>query len=351
MSASLMVGALLIACSLAVSGSRTLGQEGVPEDVVITLERTICFGECPVYTVSIDANGNVAYEGKQFVRVEGRQTDRIPISQVAALLETADRIGFFKLRDHYRANVTDLPTKFVTITRNGRTKRIEDYLGAPSGLQELEKQIDEVARTKRWVRIDEQTLRELVIDGWSPSLEERSELLRKALRHDDVEVIKELLAIGADANVLYPGTNTPPLMMVWSAAAARVLLDAGANPIAKSDGGGTPLGWAVCLEPEVTEVLIKAGVPADQPADSDGRTALWLASCRGNAGVVQLLLNAGANPDARHGGMSAIECARKGREATQARPSSILDGTPLFVPDFDRVIELLGQALATRRPK
>ena len=34
-----------------------------PSDVVVTLERTSCFGGCPVYTVSIDRSGNVAYEG------------------------------------------------------------------------------------------------------------------------------------------------------------------------------------------------------------------------------------------------------------------------------------------------
>jgi hypothetical protein len=33
--------------------------QGVPEDFLITLERTSYFGECPVYAVSIDARGNV----------------------------------------------------------------------------------------------------------------------------------------------------------------------------------------------------------------------------------------------------------------------------------------------------
>jgi uncharacterized protein DUF6438 len=101
----------------------------IPPDVVIRLERTFCFGECPVYSVSIDAMGNVTYDGTEFVRVKGRQTDRIPVPRVAELLATADRIGFFDLRDQYRTirnpdrtetMVTDLPTTFVTITRGGR---------------------------------------------------------------------------------------------------------------------------------------------------------------------------------------------------------------------------------------
>ena len=62
-------------------------REPHPSDVVIRLERTACFGECPVYSVAIDGDGNVVYEGAKFVRVVGRQTDRIPASRVAAILD------------------------------------------------------------------------------------------------------------------------------------------------------------------------------------------------------------------------------------------------------------------------
>lgn len=155
----------LIAVAIWTSAGDGRGQtSAMPGDLLIKLERTACFGECPVYTVSIDGKGNVTYEGARFVRVEGRQTDRIPLSRVAEILATAERIGFFELRDKYRTIrnpdgtetiVTDLPTTFVRITRDGRSKRIEDYIGAPDGLRELERQIDEAAGTKRWIRRDE----------------------------------------------------------------------------------------------------------------------------------------------------------------------------------------------------
>jgi hypothetical protein len=321
----------------------------VPDDFLVKLERTACLGECPVYTVSIDAIGEVTYNGTKFVRVEGRQTDRISGARVQALLETAERIGFFDLNDQYRMNVTDLPTTFVTITRGGRSKRIEDYVGAPPGLKELERQIDETARTKRWTRMDVPTLQESIRDGWSPSTKERAEMLRKALEYDDVDVVKALLEIGADPNTGCYGTNTPPLMMVRSAAAARALIEAGAMPIATNNNGGTPLGWAAYLAPEVTDVLLKAGAPADAPSDRDGRTALWKGACNGNVGVVRLLLNAGANPALRPGGTSALECAQRGLEAERSRRPSVLDGKPPFMKDFDGVIALLEEALAKRK--
>jgi hypothetical protein len=169
--------AAAIAIGVSSTSSESRGQpEGVPDDLVIKLERTRCFGACPVYTVSIDAKGNVIYEGIRFVTVQGRVTDRIPIARVAALLATADRIGFFELRDQYRTKknpdgsetiVTDLPTTFVTITSRGRTKRIEDYYGAPDSLEELERQIDDAAGTKRWIKAEDRVPRIFVPRGAS----------------------------------------------------------------------------------------------------------------------------------------------------------------------------------------
>jgi Domain of unknown function (DUF6438) len=128
--------------------------QAVPEDFVIKLERTACYGQCPVYSASIDARGNVTYDGTSFVRVAGRQTGRIPISNVAALVATVERIRFFELDDRYRQLITDLPTTFVTVTRDGHSKRIEDYFGAPKSLKDLERQIDDLAGTARWIGRD-----------------------------------------------------------------------------------------------------------------------------------------------------------------------------------------------------
>lgn len=136
----------------------------VPGDVTITLERTACFGTCPVYTVTIDAQGNVVYTGTRFVRLTGQKTGRAPVARVAAILKLAEKIRFFDLNDRYleirhpdgsMSTVTDLPTTFVAITQAGRSKRIEDYVGAPEGLKDLERLIDDVAQTRQWVSINE----------------------------------------------------------------------------------------------------------------------------------------------------------------------------------------------------
>jgi hypothetical protein len=353
-----------VVCGLLVAGLAAIpargGAQDVPDDFLVKLERTICGGECPAYWVTIDASGTVTYEGTEFVRVQGRQTDKVPASRVAAILAAAERIDFFNLRDQYRTIrnpdgtetiVTDQPTAFLTIRRAGQSKRTENYIGAPQALKQLEQLVDDTARTKRWIRLDVPTLQQLVRDGRSPSAEERAELLRKAVQHDEVDVVTALLKIGADPNGAYSGTNTTPLMMVRSAAAARVLIEAGANPFATNDNGATVLGFAAYLAPDVTALLLKADVQVDAPTDSDGRTALWQAACGGNVGVVKLLLDAGANLALGPAHTSALDCAKQGkhmREIARLRRSVVVS-TPPYREDFDGVIALLQRALANTK--
>lgn len=131
--------------------------------VTITMQRTVCFGFCPAYTVSITGAGQITYTGERFVNVVGRQTATIAREDVDRLLRRFDAIGFENLRDEYRANVTDLPTTTVTLERNGRRKVVVDYggvgAGMPESVRELQQEIDRVANTSQWVLRDGQPVR------------------------------------------------------------------------------------------------------------------------------------------------------------------------------------------------
>ena len=125
----------------------------------ITLERTPCFGSCPVYTVTVHRSGRVVFSGKEHVRMKGVRSGRISAAAFATLVKKIDEINFFSLRDRYDGKnpdgtgvtVTDLPTRKTSVTRGKRTKTVENYFRGPPGLDELEKLIDELAKTGRWI--------------------------------------------------------------------------------------------------------------------------------------------------------------------------------------------------------
>lgn len=140
------------------------------DSVVMSLERTPCFGACPEYLVEVYGDGRVVYEGRRFVAVEGRQEATIASADVESLIEAFYSAPFFGFRDYgYGANifpcflpngdveacsqlVTDLPSQIVTYRAAGYLKTVDDYWGAPEALKLLENKIDEVAGTEKWVR-------------------------------------------------------------------------------------------------------------------------------------------------------------------------------------------------------
>jgi Domain of unknown function (DUF6438) len=120
----------------------------------ITLERTACFGRCPVYRIAVSPTGAVSYEGTANVRHIGAATGQIPADRVTALVSELERADYFSFVDRYTSTeltcgryATDLPTVITSVTLRGRTKRIEhDYGcgGVPGALVVLERRIDEV---------------------------------------------------------------------------------------------------------------------------------------------------------------------------------------------------------------
>jgi hypothetical protein len=124
----------------------------------ITLTRTMCFGTCPVYTVEIDGDGSVVYNGGNFVVERGERRAKIAPEQVRALYEAFRKAEFFWLLDGYHSGVTDMPTQTLTIAFDGRSKQVVDYAGAmigmPRGVGELERLVDTTANTARWIGVD-----------------------------------------------------------------------------------------------------------------------------------------------------------------------------------------------------
>ena len=158
-----------LALGLAACASRTAApdaQRGRSEDTpavrpAISLERTPCFGSCPVYTISVSPSGQVTFEGRAHVLHLGTATGQIPQRWVDALLVELERAGYFGFANRYTLSepacgqyVTDQPAVISTATVGGRTKRIEHDYGcgaAPGALAVLEKRIDEVLGSDRWV--------------------------------------------------------------------------------------------------------------------------------------------------------------------------------------------------------
>ncbi|HET7696969.1 MAG TPA: membrane dipeptidase [Vicinamibacterales bacterium] len=191
----------------------------VQAPIAITLERTACFGFCPVYTVTLRDDGTVTYNGRQHVKVTGNHTWKIDPAAVRALAQEMQDEGFFDLQDEYRSLMTDHPTVFTTLSAGGRSKRVLDYVAGPQKLKDFEAKIDQIAGTQKYVKGDDK--------------------LAAAVMAGDENAVRALLAAGADAR----GADEHRVTLVMRAAEAgnaeivRLLLAAGGDPTARDRDG------------------------------------------------------------------------------------------------------------------
>jgi hypothetical protein len=155
--AAIVVAALsgLLAPAIALADSSVPKSAGGASLVMASLERTACYGRCPIYTVTVLRDGTVTWQGRRFVKVVGSATAKLPARTVAALAAAFRRADFFALADRYdHRDVTDNPSAITTFSDGTRTKKIDHYYGdesAPAALRELEARVDELAGTARWV--------------------------------------------------------------------------------------------------------------------------------------------------------------------------------------------------------
>lgn len=145
-------------------GSRSgAGKFAMSDDTMITLEQGECYGSCPVYKLTVKADGSVLFDGGK--NTSGKGEGKIDPNDVKRLLDQANAIDFLGLGDNYDAKtcpsyMTDSSTIVIGVTSGGRSKTINHYLGCaakddgmkpyPPGLSEFEQKVIETSGAKKW---------------------------------------------------------------------------------------------------------------------------------------------------------------------------------------------------------
>jgi hypothetical protein len=157
---------ILASCNRDVKSPATTPIEEIPGDLVIILERGVCYGTCPAYKVTITADGSVEFEGRYYVKKKGIIRTTISREQLKLLVAEIERAKYFTLQDRYVDKedgcvtvLTDHPLINISITIKGKTKSIAHYHGCdgPRVLEQLtalEDKIDEVINASQWFDVN-----------------------------------------------------------------------------------------------------------------------------------------------------------------------------------------------------
>ena len=123
--------------------------------VTISLERSVRYGRCPTYSVTVSTKG-VVFDGEKYVAIPGKHTamvDPVAVRALAARFISAD---FYSMAPNYHASVTDNPEYRLSISIDGQKKQVDDYVGQrvgmPAVIKDLEDAVDDLADTQRWIK-------------------------------------------------------------------------------------------------------------------------------------------------------------------------------------------------------
>lgn len=121
-----------------------------PATSEIIISKTPCFGACPEYDFKINGKGFATYEGKTYVKLEGKHEMDFPPETVNELFKAFADSNFWAFEDEYTDAIADLPTTYLTFTHDGQTKKIKDYYNAPEKLKDLEKKVEALLESTLW---------------------------------------------------------------------------------------------------------------------------------------------------------------------------------------------------------
>ncbi len=126
----------------------------VKADTLVYMERTACFGDCPIYSVLVLSDGKTTYHGKRFVEKTGTYTLQLTSDDRQQIIRTADEIHIFNLNNKYDKPITDLPSTLLIYKHNNKRKQIIDRIDAPDSLKRFEKLIDKLIESKEWTAVE-----------------------------------------------------------------------------------------------------------------------------------------------------------------------------------------------------
>lgn len=110
----------------------------------------------PPMRSKIHGDGTALYYGKAFVGTTGQKSVKISQRSLVQLVDAFRKADYFSLADGYVSGVTDCPTYVSSISFDGLSKSVLDYMGRdvamPPGVSDVEAAIDRLSGAAKFIR-------------------------------------------------------------------------------------------------------------------------------------------------------------------------------------------------------
>lgn len=116
----------------------------------VYMERTPCFGRCPWYTIYIESNGLIRYEGKKDTDLLGQYEGTVPKDEVSALFKWLQKQSLPKVEASYPVTISDLPRLHVAYKNKGVNVAIKNAQEGPAFWKEYADRMDVILQKATW---------------------------------------------------------------------------------------------------------------------------------------------------------------------------------------------------------
>jgi hypothetical protein len=115
-----------------------------------------CYGECPIYTLRVSADGKATYQADEFNPVKGNFKGTVSIDKLNEIKSLINYIKIKQLRNNYNVAWTDDATAILKVGfKNGTVKEITDYgMIGTHGLSQLYNLIYKLRTSEKWSKAD-----------------------------------------------------------------------------------------------------------------------------------------------------------------------------------------------------
>ncbi|MEE9439307.1 MAG: DUF6438 domain-containing protein [Saprospiraceae bacterium] len=122
-------------------------------DTRFELTKGVCFGRCPVFTLSISQNGIATFEGRINTDKQGIYKRKLTVEEMDGLEDAFGLSGFSKFDTEYKSKITDLPMIKIGYNNGKGLKLISGKETRPESLKQLQFMLERIADAGEWEMI------------------------------------------------------------------------------------------------------------------------------------------------------------------------------------------------------
>lgn len=118
-----------------------------------TYEQGPCFGKCPVFSMSVNSEGLVSYEGKRFSEKQGVHTKTVPPTTLDELTKLFEEANWWKMENSYDSGISDVSQITIGYRDSDMIKKIRFRGESPGNVKEIKALFNKIANSEGWTKV------------------------------------------------------------------------------------------------------------------------------------------------------------------------------------------------------